>query len=598
MQDALDDAAFEIWLAAQAECVPAPKKESATATPLPETDMDEVAKVRPREEFRPPLQQSATRNANVSLLESQQIHVTRLNGILDKFPFALDMSMLGAGKTYTSTHIAISRGYKHVIVVCPMSVMPKWKMIHATYNIPIKHILGYQALRSVKFKQPKHGLLHRRDFEAVGGGSVEFTPTSYFLKLVDEGLLLIFDEVQNIKNVSSQFLAAQALIRAITLRHGSLMETCRPGFVTPPPVITEPPRHTFFSHALLLSASPIDKTEQALHVFRVLGVMTDDRIAQYNIHTQSMDWRGLHQIQDFCQALHGRAVARVNWESLEMHAYRLFQLSFKLHISSSMPPPSVQTRLRKRNAFYNIDKEGEEIVKRGLSTLQTAAHWDGSQIHFVSEGTTAQMASVTRSLQIIETGKISLFARVAREALAEPTQKVVLAVNFSDTVTDLVELLKEHKPLLLTGSCTEKQRAETLRLFQEPSPTHRLLICNQSVASTGIDLDDKLGKFPRLALVSPNYSTIMSYQLGHRFQRLDTKSDARVHFVFAKRRGCTRQESRDIIEIGVLDALSRKSTVMRETAALGASSGVVFPGDHEEWIEGESNPLQRADVDD
>jgi hypothetical protein len=110
-----------------------------------------------------------------------------------------------------------------------------------------------------------------------------------------------------------------------------------------------------------------------------------------------------------------------------------------------------------------------------------------------------------------------------------------------------------------------------------------LLLCNQGVASTGIDLDDKHGAFPRLCLVSPNYSTITSYQLGHRFQRADTKSDADVHFVFAKRRDKTKEESKDIIELKVLDALSRKSQVMKETTAEQASNGVVFPGDHEEW---------------
>jgi hypothetical protein len=544
--DALDDASFAAWLQRQQE---PPPSEPCTPPIL-------KAPSKPRE-------------AHVTLLPSQTDHVQRLQQIFQRFPFALDMSMLGAGKTFTSTHVAIERKYKHVIVVCPVSVMPKWKAMHARFDFPLRQVLGYQGLRSVRFKQPKHGLLFRRDL--VSGEDV-FETTPAFRTMVDEGLLLIFDEVQNIKNISSQFRAAQALIHAVTLRNGPLLETC---FASTPP--------TFSSHVLLLSASPIDKQEQAVHIFRALGVMTDDRIAQQNIHTGALEWRGMLQIRDFCARL---GVPSSNFQTimpLQFMAYSLFQTPFKKHVSSSMAPPSLTSRLFKRNAYYVIDKEGEEIVKRGFSSLQTAARWDGAGVNFVRENTAAQMASVMRSLQIIETGKIATFARAAREWLDQnPNHKCVVAVNFSDTVKDLEALLSDFEPLLLTGATTEAARGTVLEKFQRPVADHRLLLCNQTVASTGIDLDDKLGSFPRLALVSPNYSTITSYQLGHRFQRMDTKSDAFVHFVFAKRRGCTKAQCSDLIELRVLDSLSRKSQVMKETAGV---SHVVFPGDHEEWHE-------------
>ena len=319
-------------------------------------------------------------------------------------------------------------------------------------------------------------------------------------------------------------------------------------------------------------------------MFRLLGVMTDDRIAQQNIHTGMLEWRGMQQICDFCRMLRPNAPRDPVIYNLPLLAYTLFQSAFKPFVSSSMPPPQLAARLYKRNAYYVIDAEGEEIVKRGLSSLHTAARWDGTGVNFVRDQTTAaQMASVMRSLQIIETGKISTFARVAEEHLSKhPNHKCVIAVNFSDTVDDLKRLLAAHAPLLLTGGVTELQRGKLLDNFQRADAAHRLLICNQSVASTGIDLDDKHGSFPRLALVSPNYSTITSYQLGHRFQRMDTKSDACVHYVFAKRRGKTKAECSDLIELRVLDSLSRKSQVMKETASV---ANVLFPGDHEEWHE-------------
>lgn len=56
------------------------------------------------------------------------------------------------------------------------------------------------------------------------------------MQMLDEGLLLIVDEIQNIKNVSGQFLAAQAILKPI-------LETAESS-----------------SRVILLSGSPIDRT--------------------------------------------------------------------------------------------------------------------------------------------------------------------------------------------------------------------------------------------------------------------------------------------------------------------------------------------------
>lgn len=557
MQDELSDEAFELLLKCEKE----------------EVDMDEIAH-------------------SVKLMPHQKEHVDRLNAMLDIRPFALDFSMLGSGKTFTSTHLALTRKFKHVIVVCPVSVIPKWRKMKTQFRLPMNHLLGYQSLRSTKFHQPKHGLLHRRDFTqtqqhqsfwrpnefiSVDIEKMEFSPTDTFKQMVEEGVLLIFDEIQNIKNISSQFHAAQALIQAITLRHGPLLQSCGR-------------KDTFKSHVLLLSGSPIDKHEQAVHVFRALGIMTEDRIAQHNIQTGVTGWTGMQEILNFCGALSKPLTASVSpkhiWESLDMFAFRLFVSVFKPTCASSMPPPSVDTKLRKRNAFYTIDAQGADIIRRGLGQLSTAARWDGQGVHFEGGQGAAALSGVTRSLQVIETGKIQLFARIARQELnANPKLKVVIAVNFTDTLTDLVEALKEFDPLILNGSTSEIARGVLIDEFQKPDTNRRLLVCNQSVASTGIDLDDKHGEFPRLALVSPNYATITSYQLGHRFQRMDSKSDARVHFVFAKHAGRSVAQSSDIVELSVLDALSRKSKVLQETVSEQSKAGIVFPGDHAVWSE-------------
>lgn len=147
------------------------------------------------------------------------------------------------------------------------------------------------------------------------------------------------------------------------------------------------------------------------------------------------------------------------------------------------------------------------------------------------------MSGITRALQVIETGKIGLFARLALKELEKPRQKVVLAVNYIETIVDLKAMLEAsgYSVLLLQGSMSHEQRYSALRSFQAPSNEYRVMVVNQSVASTGIDLDDKHGQFPRTCFVSPNFSTITAYQLGHRFHRMDTCSDAHVEFVYGKK---------------------------------------------------------------
>ena len=99
---------------------------------------------------------------------------------------------------------------------------------------------------------------------------------------------------------------------------------------------------------------------------------------------------------------------------------------------------------------------------------------------------------------------------------------------------------------------------------------------NVSVISTGIDLDDKHGSFPRVCFVSPNYNTINIYQLGHRFLRgLDTKSDTNIFMVYSK-----NQMERQIIE-----SLMKKGNVMKNVTIEQSDAGVIFPCDYTNYEE-------------
>ena len=64
---------------------------------------------------------------NITLTDEQVPHVYKLLCILQKNHVAFDMSIMGAGKTYTTTELSKIAGFKNVVVICPATVEAKWK---------------------------------------------------------------------------------------------------------------------------------------------------------------------------------------------------------------------------------------------------------------------------------------------------------------------------------------------------------------------------------------------------------------------------------------------------------------------------------------
>jgi SNF2 family DNA or RNA helicase len=502
----------------------------------------------------------------IELLSNQTAHVDALMRVLDKHGIAFDFSMLGTGKTFTSSHIALTKGYKHVVVIAPLSVTPKWGMMKKDYNVPIHTILGFCALRSVKGKQPKHGLLSRRDFNMPYGNAmvetVEFAPTELLKSITDEGALLVIDEIQNIKNSSAQFEACKTLIREFGKNKKS--------------------------STLLLSGSPIDKEEQVIRLFKTMGVFTADKLSYFDIQKREMVWTGLREIVNYANKIDPRFIGTGNVNNktasgpiLHKFVYSIFKDIVRPKMSSSMIPMKSNVVLHKKNGYFGLQDSGA-IVEMFAAIEQlgsiTGYNKTTQTVNIVRVGAKdgKSFAAIQLALVRIENAKTDMFYRLASDALkSSPNKKVVICVNFTSTLNALAERLREYNPLLLQGETPAKKRGEVIDCFQKNDTSHRLLIGNASVCSTGIDLDDKDGKFPRVAFISPNYSTITLYQLSHRFYRADTKSDATVFFVYAK----------ECQEISILNALSRKSLVMKDATPEQVDAGVVFPVDMETHIE-------------
>jgi hypothetical protein len=493
---------------------------------------------------------------SITLTSEQLPHVHKLLSILQRNHVAFDMSMMGAGKTYTTTELSKMAGFKHVVVICPATVEAKWKTM-VSLGLKLYKVISYQSLRSRKGCKPSHDLLYRVDGSGDDEGEITFTPTPILEKIVTEGTLFVFDEAQNIKNKNDQWFACKT-ISTYLLKYG--------------------PNSRF----ILLSGTPIDKEEHAINLMNMMGFIRSNRLYTYNKEERTLKLQGAQELIDYCKYINPEKTNdflrnnRINEANVRNICYQLFQQVVKTSITSSMSPPKNEHGISCKNGYFNINDEEDKIkLTEAISMLHSASKYN-DKTGTVEVGKD-NLGSISRSLMKIEEAKINTFARIAREMLiAIPNSKVGIFVNYSSSIEKLKTLLLDFNPVLLHGTIPKERRQINIDKFQEPNLECRVIIANLQVGSTGIDLDDKTGMFPRVALGSPNYIIQNLHQLTFLFLRRDTKSRAIFRFVYGK---CGRKET------SILNALARKSKVMKETLGEQVEADIKFPGEYEEDIE-------------
>jgi hypothetical protein len=499
-------------------------------------------------------------SVKITLLKDQVPHVERLIQIFKRSHAAFDMSIMGAGKTYTSTELCKRFGFPKMIVICPATMEKKWKTM-SKYGVNIFKVISYQSLRSRKGCDPSHGLLKRADIVSNDGStSTTFTPTDLLKEIVSEGCFFVFDEAQNIKNKNDQWMACKAITNHI---------------VRAPATI---------SRFLLLSGTPIDKEEHAINIMTMMGFIRSSKLYMYMKEEGILKLYGAQELIEYCKRLDKEKTEefmRLNHfeqYNVKHNCYLLFQEILKKHITSSMPPPTLKTVLDAKNGYYIIDKkEDEENLLKGINALNNAARYDASTGTAEIKGD--NMGSITTALMKIEESKINTIVRVAKARLIEvPNCKIGIFVNYNKSIDKLKDSFAEYNPIILHGSIPKDKRQSLIDEYQKTDLERRVIIANLQVCATGIDLDDKDGNFPRYAYASPNYMILNLQQLIYRFRRTDSKSAATFRFVYGKSH---RKE------VSILNALSRKSSVLKTTLEDQVESGICFPGDYTDEVESE-----------
>jgi hypothetical protein len=496
---------------------------------------------------------------NVTLLQHQVDHVDRLMRVFQTETTTMDFSCMGLGKTYTSTECMVRLGLQNLFVVCPLTMEQKWKEVAKMHGIPNVIVTSFASLRSVSGCQPKHGFLRRISVDSKDAKLSDGTPkkveefelTDKFIDLVEnKGVMMVIDEVHNLKNSSEQFKACKILTDAI---NNSTERRSR---------------------CILLSGTPIDKEEQTMKMLRLMGLYTrqemslmgaSEYVAKLSVKDKE---RVISIVKD--------TPAKISAELVHL-CHVLFKEIVCTHWISTMPNP--REVIDSKNGYYRLEEKDARFLEfyigqlhsnSGFTTLTGAP--DGEGMVVVQGG---KLGAIAKSLEGIEQSKVPLFERLVRETLLkDPSCKVVVGMNFVQrTLYSLADRLKDLSPCLITGDTPRTQRETTIKKFQEPNTKCRLILANIKCLSTGVDLDDKDGRFPRYVFASPNYTIVDLHQFSRRFIRTNTVGVPVFRFVYG---ACARKEQ------SIINALARKTTVLQDILTEQTSAGIKFPGEYED----------------
>lgn len=469
----------------------------------------------------------------------QQDHFDRITAIANKHKVYLDTSATGVGKTYIACEYARVNNLD-LMIVCPKIVMSKWDEVASNFGV-YAETYTYEKIRGNG--NPKHPYL-TKDIETK-----EYAVTKDYEEKVNKGILLVLDEVQKAKNASAQRDACISLSSYIFTSKGN-------------------------SKLALLSASPFDKYEHALSFARIMGITNKDKLYDYTmtgfgigIYTPV----GLKDIQNWCNKIDPQKGVpifrtRLSNKTADKICYDALHQIVKPALTSSAPMPNLGIQRDAKNGFFIVDDKDKERLSAAINRLENMVRAENENGKLKPN-----YGDITAALIPVEKAKLNLFMRLVTETLEKYKCKVVLYLHYLDHIAYVNKMLEKYNPLVLVGSgplCVD-DRDKVINAFQENNGKYRLLISNPRVGSVGIDLDDKIGDYPRYMFISPDYRFIDLYQATGRIYRMSTRSDVTIRFVYGKGKGEH--------EVKILDTLAKKTAVVK--SMLHNQNVPTFPGE-------------------
>ena len=485
----------------------------------------------------------------IKILPYQEEHYKKIINILQNEPGYLDISQFGCGKTILSLAVAATFNMG-IILVGPKTILNNWRSEAKKYGVQIFAALSYNSLRGTE----KYGISH----ELLVRDKGIFNTTEKFKEFAKKGFLLVYDECHNLKNENEQIEAAHAMSREV-------VRFARMGYNV---------------RIAALSATPADKKENITCLFKILGIITNQKLYNYVRSTKTYVLEGLQEAINKCNKYQPDITFHIlcrpiNKTSSKLICHELYTRVLKEVVTSSMPKPEIEHEMDIKNFFAIMSEKDLERMKEGALLFSSATSYENETKQVSYSGMNWGM--VTQSRREIDSAKVNTMVRLAEQELENDKNcKVILYYTFKRDMYRSRDLLKKHNPLVMNGDVTDEDvRTELMEKFQKDDNEYRVFISNPKVGGLGVELDDKYGNHPRFMFIAPSYMFIDQFQATGRIHRKETKSKATVRFIYSKEFN---------YETGIINSMVEKSKVARDMIRKNQKD-ILFPGELEEVVE-------------
>jgi len=476
-----------------------------------------------------------------------------------------DLSLMGTGKTFIAIAVCIKYNLP-LFVVCPVSSTFMWSRVAELYNIKLIDVKSFGILRG----QGSHRKLNHpylvKELKSDTSSTFTYSATPLFQKLCDDGMLMVIDEGQNIKNNGLQTRSVQALCDAI--------------------------RSTSKSRFAILSASLFDKQQMAINLLRTIGFYGNksERLYFYNIGSRMHDYTGYKEIIANCEIIDVTTThdlllpylpeggnASKEGSTLKMiqnNVYRLFTNVVLERCSSSMPDPLLPSNMM--NGFYMIHNSSmRKLAEQSKNAIQRATGYSVS-----TETIQWQKKSLDVITASLASYEISLLEICVRETLRwvdiHKGGKVIIFTNYTKPLKILYGELKHLGAEIFYGKLKPHEREQVEKRFQT-DPKCRVFIGNMQAGGLGLNLQDLSpgGTQPRLVVILPTYKVMDMYQATGRAVRRGMTSEATVRIIYSK----------EFPLDCVFDAIAKKSNVLMDINNRSHGAKRTYPGGFKKYIE-------------
>lgn len=410
-------------------------------------------------------------------LHSYQVpSALRLVNALLRFGSALDASDTGVGKTYVAAASCRELNLAPLIV-CPKSVIDPWTQVCKAMRVEPISVINYEALRGGK----KKWLALVNPENKVGN---RLRVHKQYKWCLPPNACIIFDEGHRCKGQTSQ--NAEMLIAAKKQGH----------------------------KLLILSATAATNPLE----MKALGYAL-----------------GLHWLVNFwkwCQD-HGAVSGDYGGLHFDREAEASQKIMFNIH-KQIFPARGTRIRIKDLGSefpesqisavSYDMGEKSEAIKAAYDAMKDEMARIEAHTANYSSQVFAIMMAARMKAEML----KVPTFIELTRDALDED-MSVAMFLNFSQSIAAVLERIKDAA--LVVGGQKLPERDQAIADFQ--ADRRRVIVCNIAAGGIGISLHDLNGRYPRFALISPNYSAIQLKQALGRVWRSGGKTKSIQRIVFA-----------------------------------------------------------------